>query len=292
MSLYLGCPVWSYKGWVGDFFPEGTKPSDFLREYARRLTTVEGNTTFYAVPSRKTLAGWAAEMPAGFHFCPKLPRSISHGGALAGALDQTFEFVEEMALLGDRLGPMFLQLPPRYDPGQIGDLQAFLEAWPASIRLAVEVRHQGWFESPHWEALADLLSGFKTARVVFDTRPIRGLEGDAMLRGSVYERLLEARQRKPDVPVIAEPTADFLFLRYIGHPKIDNNQPYLAEWSSYLARWLRQGLDAYVFCHCPEEGLDPWLCREFHRRTSGLVPLPDLPWDVVDRDSPVQPRLL
>ena len=55
MSIYLGCPIWSFKGWVGNFYPKGTKPADFLREYARRLTTVEGNTTFYAVPAPKTI---------------------------------------------------------------------------------------------------------------------------------------------------------------------------------------------------------------------------------------------
>ena len=63
MSLYLGCPIWTYKGWIGSLFPKGTKSGDFLFEYARRLTTVEGNTTFYAVPSLETLERWSAETP-------------------------------------------------------------------------------------------------------------------------------------------------------------------------------------------------------------------------------------
>ena len=61
MNFYIGCPIWSWNGLVGNFYPEGTKPSEFLREYARRLTTVEGNTTFYAVPAQKTLEGWKEE---------------------------------------------------------------------------------------------------------------------------------------------------------------------------------------------------------------------------------------
>ncbi|MBU1661739.1 MAG: DUF72 domain-containing protein, partial [Chloroflexi bacterium] len=76
MNIYLGCPIWSFRGWVGNFYPHGTKPGDFLREYTRRLTTVEGNTTFYAIPPKKTIESWVAEMPEGFHFCPKLPRAI------------------------------------------------------------------------------------------------------------------------------------------------------------------------------------------------------------------------
>jgi uncharacterized protein YecE (DUF72 family) len=292
MSLYLGCPVWTYKGWVGGFFPEGTKPADYLREYARRLTSVEGNTTFYAVPSEKTLADWLSEMPPGFQFCPKLPRQISHAGGLKDRIEEAQQFVRVMEQLRDRLGPMFLQLPPRYGPSQIEDLRAFLEAWPPSARLGVEVRHLDWFDPPHSEVLADLLSEFDIARVTFDTRAIRNLQGDAILKGSVYERMLEARARKPDVPVVTKPTASFIFLRYIGHPKMEINLPFLDEWSIYLSDLLRRGADAYVFCHCPDEGLDPWLCREVHQRVSSLVSIPELPWDAAELDTPVQPRLL
>ena len=74
MNLYIGCPIWSWKGWVGNFYPEGTKPSDFLHEYTRRLTTVEGNTTFYAVPAQKTLEGWAEEMPPHSVFAPRFQK--------------------------------------------------------------------------------------------------------------------------------------------------------------------------------------------------------------------------
>jgi uncharacterized protein YecE (DUF72 family) len=292
MSLYLGCPIWTYKGWIGSFFPEGTKPADYLREYARRLTTVEGNTTFYAVPSVKTLADWASEMPAGFQFCPKLPRTISHAGPLRDRVEEAHQFVGVMEQLRDRLGPIFLQLPPRYSPSQFEDLRSFLEAWPASARLGVEVRHLDWFDSPHSEGLASLLSDFGMARVTFDTRPIRDLQGEEILRGSIYERMLEARSRKPDVPVVTTPTASFIFLRYIGHPKMEINFPYLDEWSRYLADWLRRGADAYVFCHCPDDGLDPFLCREIHKRISSQVSTPELPWDEADRDMPVQQRLI
>jgi uncharacterized protein YecE (DUF72 family) len=110
MRLYVGCPIWAYKGWVGSFYPKGTKQSDYLWEYARRLTTVEGNTTFYAVPTEKTLEGWVAETPGTFRFCPKLPRTISHAGKLVEHIDESMRFVDVMSLLGERLGPMFLQL--------------------------------------------------------------------------------------------------------------------------------------------------------------------------------------
>jgi uncharacterized protein YecE (DUF72 family) len=291
-DLYLGCPIWAFKGWVGSLFPAGTKPGDFLREYARRLTTVEGNTTFYAVPAAKTLLEWADETPDTFRFCPKLPRTISHAGNLVDHIEAAAQFVETMSQLGPRLGPMFLQLPPRYSPRLFADLQAFLKAWPPQTRLAVEVRHLDWFDLPHHEALNEFLAVHDMARVVIDTRPIRGLSGDKILEGSVYQRMLEARERKPDLPILPVRTASFTFLRYIGHPTPEYNLPFLDEWADQLASWLREGTEAYVFCHCPDERLDPWLCREFHRRVAQRIPLPPLPWDEADASTTRQERLL
>jgi uncharacterized protein YecE (DUF72 family) len=291
MNLYLGCPIWAFKGWVGNFYPEGTKSADYLWEYARRLTTVEGNTTFYAVPAPKTLEQWAAETPETFRFCPKLPRTISHTGKLAEHIEEALGFIQVMSRLGKRLGPMFLQLPPRYPPTLFDDLRIFLDAWPVDVQLAVEVRHMAWFEPPHHEALNELLSSYGMARVVIDTRPIRSLQGEKILEGSVYQRLLEARQRKPDLPIQPKRTASFVFLRYIGHPQPEANAPYIDEWGEILADWLGEETEAYVFCHCPDERLDPWLCRQYHRRIGASLPLPPLPWDDLGTVTAKQGRL-
>lgn len=291
MNLYIGCPIWSWKGWVGNFYPEGTKPSEFLHEYTKRLTTVEGNTTFYAVPSQKTLEGWAEEMPATFRFCPKVPKAISHEGKLMDNAERARQFIEIMSGLGTRLGPMFLQLPPRYSPKNIGDLTAFLSLWPREVRLAVEVRHLDWFDSPHDETLNDLLTENNMARVTIDTRPIRDLNGDEILAGSVYQTLVEARERKPDVPVVPKRTADFIFVRYIGHPEIELNEPYLKEWGEYVISQLRDDADVYMFCHSPNNLAAPWLCRKLYSQAEKEVDLPPLPWDELDRENYEQGQL-
>jgi uncharacterized protein YecE (DUF72 family) len=292
MNLYLGCPIWAYKGWVGILFPEGTKPAEYLREYARRLTTVEGNTTFYAVPALEKLQQWAADTPDAFRFCPKLPRTISHAGKLVENIPAAAQFTEMMSELGTRLGPMFLQLPPRYSPQFFEDLQAFLEAWPPEFQLAVEVRHPGWFAPARHESLNEMLAGFHMARVMIDTRPIRDLKGDSILEGSVYKRMLQARERKPDLPLMFEQTAPFVFLRYIGHPDQGQNSAFLDEWADRLAGWLRAGSEAYVFCHCPDERIDPYLCRDLHGRVAEKMPIPPLPWDEVDAGTARQARLI
>jgi uncharacterized protein YecE (DUF72 family) len=292
MQIYFGCPIWSFKGWVGNFYPEGTKSPDYLREYSRRLTTIEGNTTFYAVPAEKIIEQWAAATPETFRFCFKIPKAISHAGKLADHVGQAHEFVRVMSHLDSRLGPMFLQLPPSYSPRRLDDLRAFLEAWPSPVRLGVEVRHLGWFDSPHNEGLNQLLAAHDMARVVIDTRPIRSLDGDKIVEGSVYQTLLAARQRKPNVPVVPERISDFIFLRYIGHPKMSINLPLLDEWSDYLASQMQQGADAYVICHSPENLVAPWLCRELHARLKKRLPIPPLPWDLADSATFEQSRLI
>jgi uncharacterized protein YecE (DUF72 family) len=291
MNFYVGCPIWSWKGWVGNFYPEGTKPSEFLGEYTRRLTTVEGNTTFYAVPAQKTLEGWKEEMPETFRFCPKVPKAISHEGKLTENIERAREFIDIMSQLGTRLGPMFLQLPPRYSPKLLGDLTAFLAQWPREIRLAVEVRHLDWFDAPHDDALNQVLTEHDMARVTIDTRPIRDLNGDEILAGSVYQSLVEARERKPDVPVVPKRTSDFIFVRYIGHPEIEVNESYLKEWGDYVISPLQSGGDVYMFCHSPNNFAAPWLCRRIYSQVEKKVDLPPLPWNEIDSASYEQGQL-
>ena len=291
MKIYIGCPIWSFKGWVGNFYPQGTKSSEFLREYAKRVTTIEGNTTFYAIPAQKTLEQWVAETPETFRFCPKVPKAISHEGKLSDNINAARAFVNVMKQLGMRLGPMFLQLPPRFSPGYMTSLKTFLDAWAPDVRLAVEVRHLDWFEPPYDEMLDQLLSEHNMARVTIDTRPIRSLQGDAILAGSTYESLLEAREHKPDVPVVPKRTSDFVFVRYIGHPDLEFNHPFLEEWGKYFSSQLKSGADVYAFCHSPESTVEPYLCRALHQRVAQDVTVPPLPWADVDENNFTQARL-
>jgi uncharacterized protein YecE (DUF72 family) len=206
-------------------------------------------------------------------------------------VDRAHAFVDVMKALGSRLGPMFLQLPPRYSPKLLGDLSAFLSAWDSSVRLAVEVRHLDWFDSPHDEALNDLLMSHNMARVTIDTRPIRDLAGDESLAGSTYESLIEARERKPDVPVIPKRMSDFVFVRYIGHPQMEVNRPLLEEWGSYFASQMKQGSDIFMFCHSPDNLIAPYLCKELHQRVTTQMNIEPLPWNRLGLDVPEQPNL-
>jgi uncharacterized protein YecE (DUF72 family) len=155
----------------------------------------------------------------------------------------------------------------------------------------VEVRHLDWFDSPQDESLNQLLTSHNMARVTIDTRPIRSLAGDQILAGSVYQTLLEAREWKPNVPVIPKRTTDFLFVRYIGHPELEINRQFLDEWEAYFSSQLREGTDVFMFCHSPDNMIAPHLCRELHARVAKRMTIPPLPWDEVKPDTPEQGRL-
>lgn len=95
MNFYLGCAVWSYKDWVGNLYPPKSQPREFLNLYSQRFTTVEGNTTFYAIPSAETIKKWVEQTPPGFKFCPKLHRQITHQGLLTPHIPKAIAFLRE-----------------------------------------------------------------------------------------------------------------------------------------------------------------------------------------------------
>ena len=270
--FYIGCPMWGYKEWVGNFFPRHTSPSDFLQLYSRRLTAVEGNTVFYALPSAETVARWKQETPETFRFCPKVSRSISHSAGLINSGDATRELIDRMQGLGSRLGTLFLQLPPSFDFTHLSLLEEYLSSWPTDVRLAVEVRHPSFYTRQHALKLNTLLRQYHVGRVMMDTRPID--------IGSAEEKqILHARERKPDLPLQIAVTSDFVFLRYIGHPRMEVNNTFLDAWAWQLAQWIGEGLTVYVFCHCPYEIHSPDICRALYQRVGTFVPLPLLPWE-------------
>ncbi|NJN19454.1 MAG: DUF72 domain-containing protein [Oscillochloris sp.] len=276
--FYLGCAIWAYKEWVGDLFPPGSRSGDFLRLYSRRLTTVEGNTTFYATPKPEVVARWADETPETFQFCLKLPRAVSHSGPLAGQLTSTHDFLARMAPLGPRLGPYFLQLPPTYGPAQFADLERWLLEWPREVALAVEVRHPAWYEAPDEARLMELLERHGVGRVVMDVRPIRQSGAGAMLD--------DARERKPNVPMHPLRSGGMAFVRYIGHPEPAQNDDLLDAWATRLSEWLQAGDKVYLFMHCPDEARSPGLCRAIQSRLERLGAVPPLPWNSLAADEP------
>jgi uncharacterized protein YecE (DUF72 family) len=138
-GLHVGASGFSYPAWRGAFYPERARPAEFLGLYAARLPSVEINSTFYNLPSQAQVEQWREQVPADFRFAVKLSRRITQFGQI-GVLD---EFTERVGLLGERLGPVLVQLPPER-PRDDGVLKLLLGSIDPALRYAFELRHESW----------------------------------------------------------------------------------------------------------------------------------------------------
>ncbi|PZU96694.1 MAG: DUF72 domain-containing protein [Pseudanabaena sp.] len=291
-QFYLGCAVWAFKNWVGDFYPKGSRANEFLGLYSDRLITVEVNSTFYVIPDRLTVERWAKETPANFRFCPKFPKHFTHRGLLSPHLDQALEFLDLMSSFGDRLGVSFVQLPPSYSPTNFSDLENFLTNLPSQdFQIALEVRHQEWFQEEHGDRLNKLLQSLGIGRVLLDSRPIYNLpSGDDsdFWEVNLQEEVAQER-RKPNLPLQPIVTAPFSIVRFVSHPERDHNVKFWQEWRILLSNWLASGTEVYFFMHCPVEERSPHNLKYFQNMLEKAnMPIPTLPWD----DLPPPPQQL
>lgn len=268
---YLGAPIWSFKRWAGSLFTRKAESIDFLKQYASVFNTVEGNTTFYAVPSVETVDRWRDDTPDGFHFCFKFPRHISHDRRLRNTWDETTAFIERMAAMGSRLGPFLLQLPPSFGPDDLPILTAFLDRLPFQHNYVVEVRHPAFFAGGDPEQSLNAILGVRGIdRAIFDTRALR--EADP-----ADKAVAEHQRQRPNLPVRFHATGLRPFYRYVGHPVLAENLPYLNELADAVVRWIGDGCTPYVFMHSPYDDLVPHQARLFHQLLSQRLPVGAMP---------------
>lgn len=258
-KYYLGCPVWSNRDWVGEFFTADAKTPQFLGQYASVYTTVEGNNTFYGLPKPQTVERWRDETPEHFRFCFKFPQKVSHMQMLVNAEDDVQFFFDLMAPLQEKIGQYFLQLPPSFGKLWLPALAQFLENLPSDFSYALEVRNRDFFDEGDAEKrLNDLLAQHNINRALFDTETLHNIESNV-------PEVLEAQRKKPKMPPRFTTTATQPMLRFVGYNVVEPNLPRLAVLADHVAGWIKDGKTPYVFMHSPNDTFAPHLCREFHR---------------------------
>jgi uncharacterized protein YecE (DUF72 family) len=154
MQLLAGTSGFSYKEWLGKFYPEKLPGEGMLRYYAERLATVEINNTFYRMPDEATLARWAREVPEPFSFTLKAPRRITHVKRLKETEPDVAEFLRRAQLLGDKLAVILFQLPP-FLKKDLPRLKDFLALLPSGQRTAFEFRNESWHDAEVYDALRE-----------------------------------------------------------------------------------------------------------------------------------------
>ena len=152
MRVLAGTSGFSYKEWKGSFYPDDLPAERMLAYYAERLPAVEINNTFYRMPKPALLESWAAEVAPEFRFVLKASQRITHFKRLKETGSEVEYFFGAASTLGDRLGPVLVQLPPNLKK-DLPRLEAFLATLPAGARPAFEFRHASWFEEDVFTAL-------------------------------------------------------------------------------------------------------------------------------------------
>ncbi len=171
MTVLVGTSGWQYSDWRGVLYPPGVPQRRWLEHYAGRYATVENNGSFYRLPKAETFADWRARTPDGFVMAVKASRYLTHVRRLQDPAEPVERLMRAAAWLGDRLGPVLLQLPPNL-PADAAALDACLREFArfrgaaGQVRVAVEIRHESWWT----EEIRQLLAHHQAALCWADRR--------------------------------------------------------------------------------------------------------------------------
>ena len=243
-QVRVGTMGWGYSDWNGGFYPSDAGSRDSISLYATAFDIVEIDSTFYGTPRENQVKQWGRSTPPNFLFCPKAPRLITHDMGLVDVMEPLKIFVRTMGLLGEKRGPMLLQMPPAFTHAQLPALQRFLptlaELEDPDARFAIEFRHRSLISPEVSALLAEF--GVALANVDYALMPRR-----------------------------FEITADFLYMRLIGrHGAFPQHRERQADRSKDMERWAgalkanaARYRAAYVFCNNDYEGYSPATANTF-----------------------------
>lgn len=207
----IGTIGFSYKEWVGPFYPAGMKQSEYLSYYSKVYNTVELDTTFHSTPRKTIVQTWFNSTPPDFKFCLKTPRLITHELRLKDTVGVMNEFLDVLQPLQEKAGPILIQLPPSYKQENFHLLSEFLEYLPNSYRYAIEFRHSSWYN----DKTSQLLSHHHICWVTIDY---------------------------PHLPRCIYLTTDFLYFRWIGVNGMYHSHSFERVDKSDQLRWWIQAI--------------------------------------------------
>ena len=224
-AVHIGTSGWNYDHWKEVFYPSDLSSDRWLRFYAERFHSVEINNSFYNLPEKKTFEKWREGTPEDFVFSVKASRYITHMKKLKEPDDAVKRFLDRAAALGEKLGPLLFQLPPRWrcNPER---LDSFLELQPTEYRYSFEFRDESWLR----EEVYDILRNHDAALCIYH------------LSGFMSPREL---------------TTDFAYIRLHGPGRAYEGRydtQSLAGWAGALSAWSRQGISVYCYFDNDQSG--------------------------------------
>lgn len=228
----VGCSGWSYPHWKGRFHAADIPRRRWLEHYASLFDTVELNNSFYRLPAPETFAAWAGQVPDGFVFAVKASRYLTHMKRLRDPAEPLDRMLDHAQHLGQGLGPLLYQLPPRWMP-DLPRLTAFVEALP---------RYTPGGDVPRVGPLAHVIE-FRHETGVTD-------EVLALLRQYGVGLCLHDMPGGPVGDAARAVTSNVVYVRFHGATgRYAGRYPdrVLAEWAAFLGPHLQAGRDVYAY---------------------------------------------
>jgi uncharacterized protein YecE (DUF72 family) len=217
-ELHIGTSGWSYKHWVGEFYPETAKGTEQLDFYVNFFDSVELNSSFYHMPKKTAFRSWAENTPDEFVFSVKASRYITHLKKLEDTENSVNFFIHRAQELGRKLGPILFQLPPHWEINR-DRFSRFIKQLPGGYRYAFEFRNPTWYHPSVYELLQRYNCAFCQYHLSGHLSPLKV-------------------------------TADFVYVRLHGpggkyQGSYDTNT--LRKWSERCNRWQAEGKDVFVY---------------------------------------------
>ncbi len=238
LQLRMGMASWSDPRLVERL---GGSRETALSVHGRAMPSNELNSTFYGCTEER-LTRWRASVPPRFRFCPKLPSRITHDLLLENAERDMAVFVEATDALGATRGLTWFALPPFVPANHRERLMEFLKRWSPELPLAVEVRHESWFERKHFEDLVVRLVDLGVTLILTDT---------AGRRDALHMHL----------------TSGSTMIRFVANALHPTDYARLDAWVERLRHWSSLGLDeAYFFFHQKNEAETVDLAEHLEKR--------------------------
>ncbi|MGN6708831.1 MAG: DUF72 domain-containing protein [Candidatus Nitrosocosmicus sp.] len=205
MNLYVGCSGWSYKGWVGTFYPSSLENKNWLSYYSKFFKFVEIDSTFYSIPSRFITRGWKDKTPSDFKFALKFPKIITHDKKMENISKELSVFFSNIEpLLGKTLF-LLIQLPPFLTENEGFDsLQDLINRRDRRFDYAIEFRDPSWFNDKVYDFLKNnkitlawsVRDELKTPPIITSDQIYIRFIGDRSINEKDFGRIVKDRKKE------------------------------------------------------------------------------------------------
>jgi len=142
-KIRIGCSGWNYRDWRGRFYPDKLPQRRWFEFYAEHFDTVEINNSFYRLPKPEVFEKWRDQAAPGFCYAVKANRFLTQAKKLKDCAEPLARMMAPFRALGDRLGPILYQLPPRFRIN-LERLEGFLTMLPKDVTSVFEFRDKSW----------------------------------------------------------------------------------------------------------------------------------------------------